>query len=603
MKRDEPYRGVLSTISDMPSGGDRDTAKLAVQLYRSTDSEYPLFQVTQDRTSSAILMTGLYQLQIDDRVGPAFVISSDEEAKLDAPWLEPESYSGWDTRLWERWVEIMDRPLSDGDPIALSDGETIVTVGALRSIRRDYPQGPLAGLSEMTIPSGRRMVVLTRKGKVAEVSLELGVPLSERGPKRYEATRARGWSPIHKGSSVEWEWRGARSAGGQLSSPSQSPQDEVVDLETLSAASQRVWDRFGIDVWWRGQSRDEYELIAPAHRVPYRYRNHFEHNSARHFIRGARVRYHDCPGTDDYLEWLLLMQHHGLPTRLMDWTESPFTAAFFACLGHDDEDGIIWAMAPYGFNQRMVNDRQIIGAGHDVARALLKAAFVPDAPPELRGLAAALHTPHTHQRMMNQLSMFTVHGGAVALESLPDRGRFLLAFRIPASAKPHLRKLLYLSGTRKSALFPELDSLADDVREYRPPHWLDRTSGRYGGAPIGTYSLDPMEFELGEPMMDFVPGSGFRINEATAVALGLPHQSDDAGEMRLGAVVFYWSDHGLEIHSVTEDTVGAFRLRPHAVLRYVATGVLPAIPQGRYRFVPDKDSLVVDLNSRRDWQD
>lgn len=48
-------------------------------------------------------------------------------------------------------------------------------------------------------------------------------------------------------------------------------------------------------------------------------------------FRGAAHLYEsNLPATDDDLSWLALMQHHGVPTRLLDWTRSPYVAAFFA---------------------------------------------------------------------------------------------------------------------------------------------------------------------------------------------------------------------------------------------------------------------------------
>jgi hypothetical protein len=45
------------------------------------------------------------------------------------------------------------------------------------------------------------------------------------------------------------------------------------------------------------------------------------------------------PEAWDILGWWEVMQHHGAPTRLMDWTTSPFIAAWFAIDGHEDADG------------------------------------------------------------------------------------------------------------------------------------------------------------------------------------------------------------------------------------------------------------------------
>lgn len=44
-------------------------------------------------------------------------------------------------------------------------------------------------------------------------------------------------------------------------------------------------------------------------------------------------------------EWLMLAQHHGMPTRLLDWTENPLVALYFACEKEFDKDGRIYRLS------------------------------------------------------------------------------------------------------------------------------------------------------------------------------------------------------------------------------------------------------------------
>src|SRR5438034_362191 len=65
----------------------------------------------------------------------------------------------------------------------------------------------------------------------------------------------------------------------------------------------------------------------------------------RIFKRKAHQFLERPPEWDDDFQWLALMQHHGAPTRLIDFTWSPYVAAFFA-LERTVSDGVVWAMNP-----------------------------------------------------------------------------------------------------------------------------------------------------------------------------------------------------------------------------------------------------------------
>ena len=70
------------------------------------------------------------------------------------------------------------------------------------------------------------------------------------------------------------------------------------------------------------------------------------------FQRGAH-RYHAVtPALDQIVEWLALMQHHGAPTRLLDWTRSPYVALYFAMQGQSEGEAAVWAVDLKWFEQR-----------------------------------------------------------------------------------------------------------------------------------------------------------------------------------------------------------------------------------------------------------
>lgn len=91
---------------------------------------------------------------------------------------------------------------------------------------------------------------------------------------------------------------------------------------------------------YRGQSDSAWELVPSIYRPDAVGLDHPHH--LRDWKRRAS-RFASVIPRDD-IEWLVLAQHYGLATPLLDWTTSPLVALFFACDEQDrrDEDGCVW---------------------------------------------------------------------------------------------------------------------------------------------------------------------------------------------------------------------------------------------------------------------
>lgn len=222
--------------------------------------------------------------------------------------------------------------------------------------------------------------------------------------------------------------------------------------------------------WWRGQAKHTWDL------VPEVFRNGKGANLYRretaltaYFMQQAPARYGNCPSNDSYGDWLFLMRHYGLATRLLDWTQSILVATYFAANEEPKEHGRLWALNPPELNRSETGFYLVMGFNSPPPKALLKAAFQHEQGPIDK--IVALEPNQIDVRLLVQLSKFTLHGLPVALNQRKGAERFLTCFDIPACAKPCLKNELRRLGIDGSSLFPDLEHLATELNSRR--YWLD----------------------------------------------------------------------------------------------------------------------------------
>jgi hypothetical protein len=236
---------------------------------------------------------------------------------------------------------------------------------------------------------------------------------------------------------------------------------EAINMAGLLERGRELCLGFGrTPYWFRGHSIADWHLVPSVHRD---YDNLSERNLMGRFRMGAPTRNAKVPDIGDLGSWICLMQHFGLPTRLLDWTGSLLVAVYFAVV-FDRKPGpaAVWILVPSELNKAMLGvDHTCLVHGPEI-RPLLSSAF--DGTLETDQVLAALGQD-VDLRMTVQQGAFTVHGDASPLESRVGAERYLAKIVIPESAKSNFDDELWFLGIRRATLFPDLANLAKDLAE------------------------------------------------------------------------------------------------------------------------------------------
>jgi hypothetical protein len=234
--------------------------------------------------------------------------------------------------------------------------------------------------------------------------------------------------------------------------------------------------RFRSNYAFRGLSNKNYRLVTSFKRNCGDLTG-LEYHLLRNFRKYARLDDVDMPNS--HWGWMTLAQHHGLPTRLLDWTYSPFAAMHFATSETDkyDVDGVIWKVDFVEANHRL--PEPLISQLEAANANAFTVGMLERALPDVRSfdklasdtLVVLFEPPSIDARIVNQFALFSFMSSPNAsledwLAKHPGLFRRII---IPKELKWEIRDKLDQANITERMLFPGLDGLASWLRRHYQP--------------------------------------------------------------------------------------------------------------------------------------
>lgn len=250
----------------------------------------------------------------------------------------------------------------------------------------------------------------------------------------------------------EWKLRGIR----MFSKEWEVIMSEVVEFQNGNYTT-----------WFRGHQDVDYVLTPGLYRRALNHSRSYINLEKAHYNLFYKMGYSQHRERDWNL--LFIMQHHGIQTRLLDWSESFSVALHFATLGwKEDKSCAVYMLDPLGLNKKAMGEERFCeppNSYEDCIRDTDKPGFEKN--------SMAIYPLRNNNRIVAQQGMFTVQGlESKSLDGEHNGNLFkeniLKKIEIPPSLKDDVKKYLKLVGVSSFSLFPDLDGLAKHINEIDP---------------------------------------------------------------------------------------------------------------------------------------
>lgn len=197
------------------------------------------------------------------------------------------------------------------------------------------------------------------------------------------------------------------------------------------------------------------------------------------FQRFARRAHHyleeELPELDNYLHWFSIMQHYGAPTRVLDWTYSPYIAAFFSLesASNPASSSAVWAIDLHWCRQQatkvlrdLLSEPNLRVPGHNIWEpAEFKRFFIDHS----LDFVAPVEPFSMNERLTLQQGLFLCQGNLSKsfeenLGAYEDQENHILKFILPNKVRAQALIDLDSMGLSRATLFPGIDGFAQSLR-------------------------------------------------------------------------------------------------------------------------------------------
>jgi hypothetical protein len=240
---------------------------------------------------------------------------------------------------------------------------------------------------------------------------------------------------------------------------------KVTSVATLIERLKEITDPNLGPPWYRGHADVDWKLLPCYHRLksppP-------EPVLVGRFRQQANLLVEKPPALPYDFGWMFLMQHYGVPTRLLDWTESPLFALYFVVESQrralQQKDGALWILYPQMLNSHSTREEAYIPSFDDdwlSNYSVLEYNKMKDNGILPIGAIATRNSA----RIQAQLGVFTIsHLKKTPIEEIED-GSHCLRLVVPKEAKASIREELRTLRISRFQLFPELASVGEAIME------------------------------------------------------------------------------------------------------------------------------------------